>query len=95
MDVHLRLLDVLATLALNEDVVVVLADDGGIDGIDHCLGDVLIEVAHRCPHLAACVLLGQVLCMEGGDAIAVDLQCFGQVEVGCGRHVWLMSLVKL
>ena len=89
MDVHLRLLDVLAALAFDQDIVVVLADDGGIDGIDDRLGDVFIEVAHRCPHLAPCVLLGQVLCMERGDAVAVDLQCFGQVEVGCGRHVWL------
>ena len=90
MDVHLGALDVVAALALHHDIVVVLADHGGVHSIDDCLGDGLVEVAHRCPHLAACVGLCQVLCMEGGDGLAVDAKGVGQIEAGSGRHVWFV-----
>ncbi len=92
MDVHLGALVMLAPLALNHDIVVVLADHGRIDSIDDCLGNVLIEVAHGCPHLPPCVLLGEVLLMKGGDPLNVDAVRFGQVVRGEGRHALVVLL---
>ena len=95
VDVHLGALVVLAPFALNHDIVVVLADHGRINSIDDCLCHVLIEVAHGCPHLTPCVLLGEVLLVKGCDALNVDAVRFGQVVGGESRHRVVVSLVKL
>lgn len=92
VDVHLGALVVLAPSALDHDIVVVLADHGRIDSIDDCLCHVFIEVAHGCPHLPPCVLLGEVLLMKGGDPLNVDAVRFGQVVRGEGRHALVVLL---
>ena len=95
VDVHLGALVVLAPSALNHDIVVVLTHDGRIDSIDHCLCHVFIEVAHGCPHLPPCVLLGEVLFVQGCDALHVDAVRFGQVVRGEGRHALVVLLWKV